>query len=177
MSADAFFEHVSRAANGTPYTVRRTTDGFDVALDPGIALGPGVGRGAGALSEGEASASFVHHVTILAGGAYSVTDEYRRRESWRGLSGGGASVERGYGRIKTWRVEKSWERDEHGRIRQVASSRSSSEDGRRLIETAAEQLGLAQRRGTAEKVGLVFAIAGGVMALGALLALAVVFLA
>jgi hypothetical protein len=51
--------------------------------------------------------------------------------------------------------------DEHGRLRPVVDFRFDSEEGRQLVTGVAEQLGLTQRRGTAEKIGLVAAIIGG----------------
>ena len=50
---------------------------------------------------------------------------------------------------------------EHGRLRPVVDFRLNSEEGRQLITGVAEHLGLAQRRGTAEKIGLVAAVIAG----------------
>ena len=57
-----------------------------------------------------------------------------------------------------------------------ADYRFNSEEGRDLVTGVAEQLGLRQQRGAAEKVGLVVAVIGGVGALVAVVAVLVMAL-
>jgi hypothetical protein len=71
------------------------------------------------------------------------------------------------GRIIEFGTEKVWAFDEHGHFGVQADYHFNSEEGRQLIEGVAQQLGLEQRRGRAEKAGLyagVFAIGGIVIA-------------
>ncbi len=69
-------------------------------------------------------------------------------------------MERQIGRIKEFGAQKVYAFDEHGEFGVQADYRFSSEEGRGLITSRAEQLGLQEVRGGAEKIGLVFAVIG-----------------
>ena len=71
------------------------------------------------------------------------------------------------GRIKAFGFQKVWAFDEHGDFGVPADYHFSSEEGRDLIEGVAQQLGLEQRRGTEERIAIVFAaVAIGGIAIG-----------
>ncbi len=129
-----FFEGVRQAAEGTPYSVTETAEGFDVARD---VVNEPAGR----------SGVFVHHVKWRGQGTFSVTDESRMSGTRRGRASlvvkRGRLIERGSG--------------------------FDSEQGRHLITGVATELGLAQRRGTEERIALAAAaVAIGGLVLGGL---------
>jgi len=154
-----FFEKVRDAAEGTPYLVTATEDGFDVALDIVDAEWFGLFNKAGL------NRMFIHHVKMEADDAFSITDESRSLEWVAGTPRIAASAARSYGRVIEFGSQKVWAFDEHGNFGVQADYRFDSREGHDLIRGVAGQLGLDERRGTAEKIGLVFGIVGGVGAL------------
>ena len=72
------------------------------------------------------------------------------------------SRERIQGRVIEFGAQKVWAFDEHGNFGVQADYRFNSEEGRDLINGVAEQLGLKQRRGGAEKIGLYVGVVGAV---------------
>jgi hypothetical protein len=146
-----FFEGVRAAAEGTPYTVTKTDDGFDVALDIVDAQWYGVFNKAGLKR------LFIHHVDFKGEGVFSITDESRALEWVAGTPRISASAAVTKGRIIGFSKQKVWAFDEHGNFGVQADYRFSSDEGRGLIEGVARQLGLEQRRGTEEKIGMFFA--------------------
>ena len=56
-----------------------------------------------------------------------------------------------------------WAFDESGRFGRVVDFRFDSEEGRDLVTGIADQLDLRQRRGAAEKTGLVFGVVFGAL--------------
>jgi hypothetical protein len=154
MTRQQFRAAVSAAAAGTPYAVTPTDQGFDVGLDLANASWYTLYGKAGLAM------SYTHHVRVQEGW-YSITDDSRGVRWGAGVPGFSGSSSRSLGRLKTFGAQKSWALDEHGRLRPVVEFRFDSEEGRQLITGVAEQLGLTQRRGTAEKIGLVAAIIGG----------------
>lgn len=160
-AAEEFRRAVEQAAAGTPYVVTATEQGFDVALDIVDAQWFGLFNKAG-LSQ-----HYTHHVTVPGDGTYSVTDDARTVEWVAGVPQVTGSAERMVGRVKEFGAQKVWAFDEQGRFGPVVDFRFNSEEGRDLISGVAAQLGLDQRRGTAEKVGLwvaVLTVAGLVIA-------------
>jgi hypothetical protein len=154
MSRQQFREAVSAAAAGTPYAVIPTDRGFDVGLDLADAAWYTLFGRAGLVK------SFTHHVRV-EDGWYSITDDTWDVRWNAGVPGIGGSASRSLGRFKQFGVQQTWGLDERGRLRPVVDYSFNSEEGRQLITGIAEQLGLAQRRGTEEKIGIVAAIIGG----------------
>jgi hypothetical protein len=146
-----FFEGVRAAAEGTPYTVTETEDGFDVALDIVDAQWFGLFNKAGLKW------LYIHHVNLKGDGVYSITDESRRLEWVAGTPRISASAEVTKGRIVEFSKQKVWAFDENGDFGVQADYRFSSEEGRALVEGVAKQLELEQRRGMEEKIGMFFA--------------------
>lgn len=151
-AAEEFRRAVEAAAAGTPYVVTPTEQGFDVALDIVDAQWFGLFNKAGL------SKQYTHHVAVPGDGSYTITDDARTVEWVAGVPRVSGSVERQLGRVKEIGVQKVWALDEQGRFGPVVDFRFSSEEGRDLVTGVADQLGLGQRRGAAEKIGLGFAL-------------------
>jgi hypothetical protein len=148
------FRRVQQAAEGTPYVVEETDQGFDVTLNIVDAQWYGLFNKAGLKRV------FIHHVAFPADDAYAVTDDARSLEWVAGTPRVGGSMERQIGRVKEFGAQKVYAFDEHGDFGKQVDYRFNSEEGRRLITGKAEQLGLQEVRGGAEKIGLFFAVLG-----------------
>jgi hypothetical protein len=146
-----FYRRVREVSEGKPYVVTETEDGFDVATDFSA-------QWFGLFNKAGMRRSYTHHVKLPEPGVFVVTDEARRVDWVAGVPRLAGSVEVFYGRKKEWTSEKVWAFDEHGRFTKVADYRFSSEEGRALIEGVAEQLGLRQRMGWQQKVGVITAL-------------------
>lgn len=164
-AAHELYRRVQQAAEGTPYVVRETGTGFDVTLDIVDAQWFGV------LNKAGLSKVYTHHVGVPEAGVYTVTDDSQTVEWVAGAPRTTGSAERVVGRVKEFGFEKVWAFDEHGDFGVQAEYRFDSEEGRQLLTAVADELGMRQQRGAAEKAGLVFAIIGGA---GALVAVVVV---
>lgn len=153
----ALADGVRRGAEGTPYVVTETDRGFDVSLDIVDAQWFQLYAKAGLQQ------SFVHHVRVDEDGGYSITDDARSLEWVAGVPRASFTSSRRYGRVREISFRKIWALDEQGRFGVVADYRFNSEEGRSLITGVAEQQGRRQRRGAAERTGLVFGLiaAGG----------------
>ncbi len=160
------FRRVQEAAAGTAYAVTETDRGFDVALDIVNAEWFGLFNRAGL------SKTYIHHVAFPAPGAYSITDDARSVEWVAGSPRIGGSMERQVGRIKEVGTRKIYAFDDQGNFGKQVDYTFSSEEGRRLITGQAAQLGLEERRGAAEKIGLFF----GLLAIGGLVVAGIVVL-
>lgn len=147
-AAYELFRRVQEAAAGTPYAVTETDEGFDVSLDIVDAEWFGLFNKAGLEKV------YVHHVAVPKPGVYTITDDSRTVEWVAGVPRVTASAERQYGRVIEFGAQKVWAFDEHGHFGPQADYRFNSEEGRDLITGVADQLGLTQRRGGAERIGL-----------------------
>jgi len=164
--ATELLRRVQEAAQGTPYAVVPTEQGFDVSLDVVDAQWYGLFNKAGLQKV------YVHHVAFPRPGVYTITDDSRTLEWVAGVPQLKGSAERQYGRVIELGVQKVWAFDEHGHFGVQADYRFNSEEGRDLVTGIAGQLGLELRRGAAERAGLyvgIFAAAGSVVVLIALL--------
>lgn len=160
-AAEEFRRRVEQAADGTPYAVTPTERGFDVAIDVVDAQWFGLFNKAGL------SKHYTHHVAVPGDGSYTITDDARSIQWVAGVPQVKGSAERQLGRVKEFGVQKVWAIDEDGRFGQVVDFRFNSEEGRDLVTGVADQLGLKQRRGAAEKTGLAFALVfGGLTVVG-----------
>ncbi len=149
-------QRVREAAAGTPYVVTTTERGFDVAVELADAQWWGLFNRAGLKRE------FTHQVRLGEGGSYSITDVSREVEWVAGtprLAAGGTVRK---GRIIERGRETIWAIGDDGRVGAVVDYRFDSAEGRDLVTTAAESLGLTQQRGVEERVGLVFGLVAGV---------------
>jgi len=151
VSDEPFFRAVAEAAEGSPYVVTRTDVGFDVALD--IADD----RWWTVLGKAGLHKTYVHHVAAPGDGTYTVTDDSRTVEWVAGVPRLSASFERVHGRVREFGVEKAWGVREDGTVGKVVDYRFNSEEGRDLLSAVARQLGREEKRGGAERIGLVMA--------------------
>ncbi|GAB2870208.1 hypothetical protein [Nocardioides pacificus] len=166
-AAHAFLEAVRDAADGTPYVVTPTAAGFDVTLSIADA------RWFALFNRAGLKKVHLHHVQVQDDGSYTITDDARSVEWVAGVPRLAATGERTVGRVREIGAQKVWAFDDHGRFGPVVDFRFNSEEGRDLIVGVADHLGLRQRRGAAERIGLAFAVVGGVGALATVLLLVV----
>jgi hypothetical protein len=159
------FRRVQQAAEGTPYLVEQTDEGFDVTIDIVDAQWYGI------LSKAGLSKKFTHHVSV-DDAKYTIADDSVEVQWVKGVPRTAGSVERKYGRQIEVSFEKSWAFNEEGEFGKVVDYSFSSEEGRSLVTQAADDLGLKYKRGAAEMAGLICALVavtglllGGVLAL------------
>ncbi|MET8684920.1 hypothetical protein ABZV77_11950 [Streptomyces sp. NPDC004732] len=149
---DALYARIVAATADTAYRPRRTERGFDLTVD---------------VPQSTRRVTQVHtyRVALVPGDmTFTMTDVVRTRE--QGLAGApGTTTETGRARYRTWGHSP------------VSGERFafSSADGHRLIRGAAEELGWRELRPASQQTALVFGAIGGAIALGTLIALAVVF--
>ncbi len=161
--AARLLERVHQAAEGTPYVVRATDRGFDVSLDLSA-------RWSDTLHKAGVRTSCTHHVSFPGPGTYAVTDDVRELEWHAGVARVGARGSRTTGRVREKGFERTYVFDRRRlRFRQVSEQGFDSGQGRRLIETAAAELGLRAKRPAAEVIGLVVAAVAGLGAVVTLL--------
>jgi hypothetical protein len=172
-----FLDGVRRAAEGTPYRVDKTPDGFDVRVD---VTEP---RWTSMLRQQQTRFVFTHHVRMESDETYTITDEQLRLSWEAGDSGGGpprpvlsASAVRSVGRHYTYRRRKAYGLKPEGGFGEVVDFRFRSKDGHDLIRSVASDLHLNEEMPKAMKTGLAIGIAGVVLALVAMAAAAVVIL-
>ena len=150
-TTDRFRDQVDRLAEGTPYTVTPTAEGFDVGIDIVDARWFELYRKVGL------NRTFVHHVAV-DGSTYTITDDSRTLGWEAGSPRLGATVERFVGRKYELSFQKTVALSERGRVEKVVDYRFSSEEGRRLIKAAAREQGLKEHMPLSAKIGLWVAI-------------------
>ena len=159
----SFEQAVREAAQGTPLVVTRTRDGFDVTLDLD-------GRWAGRLHEAGLREVKTQHVVVVDDDTYTVTDDVRTVEWEAGVARLSASAQRVRGRAVQRGVEQTWAVGRDG-LRKTSDVRYGDGQGRALIRAAGKELGLTERRGAAERIGLGVAVVAAVGAVVTLLVL------
>lgn len=179
--AAELFARVQAAAEGTPYVVSPTPNGFDVTVDVATPQWRTL------LYQERVQKVFTYHVSVdEQNKKIAITDELYELEWSAGVGGAGlgqipvphlrASVSRQSGRVWHKSSFKTAEIGADGSFGAVREYKFSSEEGRRLITGPAAELGWTETRGQTEKVGLVVAVVGGVGAVVALVAVAIVLL-
>ena len=156
---EEFLRQVRKSVKGTPYVVTKTDSGFDLTLDIVDAKWFGLYHKEGLHRV------HTYHVEVVGDGTYTVTDDSRTVEWQAGVPTLSASVERTRGRVWERSTEQVWALGEDLKFGPVVDYRFNSEEGRQLISAVADSLGLKQRRGRTEKIGLYFALLGGVGAI------------
>jgi hypothetical protein len=150
-TTDRFRDQVSRDAEGTPYVVTATAEGFDVGIDIVDARWYELYQKVGL------SRTFVHHVAV-DGTTYTITDDSRTLEWEAGTPRLGATLERFSGRKVELSFQKTVAVSERGRVEKVVDYTFSSEEGRRLVKDAAKEQGLKEHMPLNAKIGLWVAI-------------------
>jgi hypothetical protein len=165
--AREFAAAVAQTAEGTPYVVTPTEQGFDVGLNVVDA------EWFGLLSKAGLRKTCVHHVRVRESDrSFSITDDLRTVEWVAGVPGLSGSAEVVRGRVIEFGAAKVWAFDEHGDFGVQADYRFGSQEGRDLIEGVAQQLELSSRRGLEERIGIGFALfAVGGLVIGGLVVL------
>jgi hypothetical protein len=149
--SDTFFRRVAEAVEGTPYVVTRTESGFDLTLDYLNA------RWHGLFSDHRLSRVFTHHVAVKGTDRYTIADD-SRAVYWRaGVPTLSAEVERRHGRVFQFGAGKIGTYSG----RPVTDWTFASEEGRRIVTTAADGLGLRQRQPATVTIAMVLAVIGG----------------
>jgi hypothetical protein len=133
--------------------VSPTAEGFDVFLDIVDARWFQLYAAAGL------ERTFVHHVALVGGRDFAVTDDSHTLEWEAGHPRLGARLERFTGRRHELSFQKTIAISERARLEPVVDYTFSSEEGRRLVKGAARELGLREHLPATAKVGLWFAVA------------------
>ena len=152
-TVDRFRDRVASHAEGTPYVVSPTPEGFDVALDIVDA------RWYQLYAKAGLERTFVHHVTMAGGRDFTITDDSHTLEWEAGHPRLGARVERFVGRRYDVGFRKTIAVTEDARIDTVVDYAFSSEEGRKLVKGAAKELGLREHMAASAKAGLWIAVA------------------
>ena len=150
-TTDRFRDQVGRNAEGTPYVVTPTAEGFDVGIDIVDA------RWFELYGKAGLSRTFVHRVAVH-GTTYTITDESRTLEWQAGSPRLGATLEHFTGRKYELSFQKTVALSERGRVEKVVDYTFSSEEGRRLVKDAAKEQGLKEHMPLNAKIGLWVAI-------------------
>ncbi|MEU3460823.1 hypothetical protein ABZ721_12800 [Streptomyces sp. NPDC006733] len=149
------YARVQAATAGSTYRLQRTEQGFNLTAD--VPQPPS--------DRGRITQMHTYRVELRPReGTFTMTDVVRTQERGRdGLPR--RTVTTGRSRYRTWGRAVDGSEQQH----------FSSAEGHRLIRGAAEALGWRELRPVSTKVALGFGVVGGVVALGTLIALAVVF--
>ncbi|WP_203337480.1 hypothetical protein [Nocardioides limicola] len=162
-----FERRVRDAFAGTPYQVTSTDQGFDVRIDVADATWYGI------LNKAGLKYAVDHRVTV-GDGWFRVLDVEKRVEWVAGIPRIAGSAEVVKGRVIRSGFEKTWAFNERGEFTRVVDYTFHSEEGRRVVTDIGKHLGLRYRMSGYAKLGLVFALIGGV---GALISAVVLILA
>ena len=114
----------------------------------------------------------------------SITDDSYELHWKRGVdvSGGvpvptlGARLSRSMGRLESKTFQKVYAVNEEGQFGKVVDYSFDSGEGRRYIREPARELGWTEKAGTAQRIGIAFAVLGGVGALVTVVVLLLVLL-
>ena len=175
-AAEELIAAVEVRLEGTPYALQRTEKGFDVGVDLADATYYSL------MYQQHLTKSFTYRVKLdEESKTLAITDDTYEM-SWRrgaDVSGGvpvpslGARLSRSMGRFEEKSFQKTYAITEDGTFGKVVDFTFDSAEGRRYIREPARELGWDEHMGTAQRIGLVFALIGGV---GALVTLLVLFL-
>jgi len=169
-AADELRAAVAARAAGTPYTVVPTAEGFDLRIDLADARWYGLLGTAGRKK-------FVQHRVQLdeAARRFALVDDHYdlRWEAGVDPSGPGvprlvaaAEASRTTGRVREFSFERTVGVDAGTRRPDVVVDYVfRSAEGQAMVREPAQQLGWRERRGAAERVGIVAAVVGGAGAL------------
>lgn len=169
--AEPLYESLRRSTEGSPYVLEATPKGFDFKVDIANADWWDL------LGRSGLRKSYVHHVKVIDTTTYSITDELFT-VTWNvGVPTARYSSERQYGRNISIGFGRAYALDDDLKPAEVYSYTYSTEESRRMIQSAARSLGMKEKWPAAAIVGLVFAIIGALGAVAALIALGIGLLA
>lgn len=173
VTVDEFYELVRATAQGTPYVVTRTDEGFEVGLDLVDAKWFAV-----MYAEGLRKA-YKQLVTVDERvGTFTMLDAAKQIEWRAGVSGDdhrprlSGSYEFFQGRVMQKERQHTWAWNARGEYGTVADFSYNSAEAHSLIRHAAAELGLREKMPLAAKIGLAFGIFAVVgIAIGAVVVL------
>lgn len=178
--AQQLLDAVRERTAGTPYVVTETPTGFDVRVDIENASWYAL------MYKQHLDRTWIYHVSLdEAAKTMSITDDVRGID-WRAgaRSEGGvpvpvlsAAASGARGRFESKSFQKTFAFNEQGEFGKVVDFRFDSSEGRDLIRGPARDLGWSEKMGGAQRTGLVFAVAGGVLAVVVVVALVVLAVA
>lgn len=147
-SAQALFDGVRRATHDTPYTVTPTEKGFDLKVDIVDAKWWGV------LNRAGMTKAYIHHVSVPDPQTYEVTDAYVDVEWSAGVPSAHYTQEHASGRVYKKSFDVAYAFNEDHKLEKIYSYTFDSEESRKLLKDAAKSLGMKERMGATEKIGL-----------------------
>lgn len=176
-SRQDFAERVEQLAQGTPYAVTPTPDGFDVAINFTLEEFYPL------MAREKVAKTFTQHVKIdESSQTFSITDDSRTVSCQAGTDGYAlrpvvsGSVERTLGRSIELSSERSFSWDEVGTRSAEIEYRFNSEEGRGLIKKVAAEQGWNEKMSGATKIGLYVGLGAiGMVVVMGLIALIIVF--
>lgn len=177
--ADALRAAVAARADGTPYRMVPTPEGFDLRIDVVDARWYGL-IGAAGLKK------VVEHEVVLdeATRTMTLTDDHREVRWDGGVDASGApmprlvasaQVERTLGRTYEFELNRTWGIDQQGDPGRVVDFTFTSAEGQGMIRAAGAELGWTEKAGTAQRIGLV--VGGAALALALVVGGVLTFLA
>ncbi|WP_250447176.1 hypothetical protein [Actinotalea sp. C106] len=166
---DALRAAVAARAQGTPYQVVPTPEGFDLRIDVVDARWYGL-IGAAGLKK------VVEHRVVLdeAARTLTLTDDHREVRWDGGVDASGApmprlvasaQVTRTLGRTYEFEMNRTWGIDQEGKPGRVVDFTFASAEGQSLIRAAAAEHGWKEKAGAAQRVGLAVGLAALALAL------------
>jgi hypothetical protein len=165
------YESLRRSAEGLPYVLEPTPKGFDFKVDIANADWWDL------LGRSGLRKSYVHHVNVIDPTTYSITDDLFTVTWNAGVPTARYTSERQYGRNISIGFGKAYALDDDLKPAEVYSYTYSTEESRRLIQSAARALGMKEKWPAAAVVGLVVGVIGALGAVIALIALGITRLA
>lgn len=159
------YERLQHATGTTAYVMEPTAKGFDLKLDIANA------KWWGLLGRAGLQKSYIHHVEVIDSDTYSITDDHVTITWNVGVPTAHYTYQRQRGRTLSMGFGKAYALDDDLKPAEVYNYTYSSEEGRRMIRSAAQALGMKEKWPAAMKVGLGFAVIAGLGALAAVIAL------
>lgn len=134
--AASLYESLRRSTEGSPYVVEPTPKGFDFKLDIANAQWWDL------LGRSGLRKSCVHHVKVIDSRTYSITDDLVTITWNVGVPTAQYAYERQYGRYVSIGFGKAYALDDGLKPAEVYSYTYSTEESRRMIQSAARSLGM-----------------------------------
>lgn len=169
MPSDAapLYESLRRSTEGSPYIVEPTPKGFDFKVDIANAQWWDL------LGRSGLTKSYVHHVKVIDSRTYSITDDLLTITWNVGVPTAQRTYKRTYGRNISIGFGKAYALDNDLKPAEVYSYTYSTEESRRMIQSAARALDMKEKWPAAAIFGLVFGIIGGFGAVVTLITLGI----
>lgn len=175
-SRQDFLARVQQLAEGTPYAVTETPEGFDVAVDFSLEKSYAV------MDEQKISKAYTHRVMLdEPARGLTITDDVRTVTWEAGVNGPrpilGGSVSRSVGRTIEFGSERTLSHGGDGSLTNKVVYDYTSEEGRNFVTKAAAEQGWDEKMATTSKIGLYVGIGAiGLVVILGVIALIIVFI-